>query len=246
MLPPPRLHQMLGRLRERPADLSSLRALVLGGAPASPALLAEAVDRLGPLVWQGYGQGEAGIIAMLTPEDMAAGVLASVGRPLPAVEVSIREGVVWVRSPHMMTGYWGDPAQTAEVLHDGWLNTRDLGHVDSGGYLHLTGRARDVIIVGAEVCYAGAIERVLAGHPSVAQAYVTGAPDPETGEAVHAFVVPAYADRFSAADRDALLAHARASLSAAAVPRTITVVRDIPTTPAGKPDKPALLTLLRR
>ncbi|MBO3752820.1 long-chain fatty acid--CoA ligase [Streptosporangiaceae bacterium NEAU-GS5] len=242
MMPPPRLHRLLGRLKDEPADLGSLRALVLGGAPASPTLLATAIDRLGPIIWQGYGQGEAGIIAMLTPIDMSAGILGAVGRPLPAVEVSIREGVIWVRSPHMMTGYWGDPMRTGEVLHDGWLNTRDVGHLDDAGYLHLTGRTRDIIIVGAEVCYAGAIERALSSHPSVAQAYVTGAPDPETGEAVHAFVVPTGSD----VDRDALWAHARDHLSAAAVPRTITVVHDIPTTSAGKPDKPALLTLLGR
>ena len=68
----------------------------------------------------------------------------------------------------MMTGYWDDPEQTREVLRDGWLHTRDLGHLEPDGMLHLTGRARDVIMVNAEVCYAGAIERVLATHPQVA------------------------------------------------------------------------------
>ena len=126
MMPPARLHQLLaGR-----ADLSSLRAIVLGGSPASPALLRAATEQLGPVVWQGYGQGEAGVIAMLAPEDIAAGHEASVGRPLPTVEVEIRDGEVWVRSPNMMVGYWNDPELTAEVLRDGWLRTRDLGHVD--------------------------------------------------------------------------------------------------------------------
>jgi fatty-acyl-CoA synthase len=164
LMPPARLHDLL----RSPADLSSLRAVLLGGAPASPQLLRSATDRLGPIVWQGYGQGESGVISILTPEDIAAGHVTSAGRPLPSVEVAIVDGEIRVRSPHRMVGYWDDPEQTSEAIRDGWVRTRDLGHLDADGMLHLTGRARDVILVNAEVCYAGAIERVLAADPQVA------------------------------------------------------------------------------
>ena len=234
MMPPARLQQLL---LGAPAGLGSLRAVVLGGSPAGPALLRAATERLGPVVWQGYGQGEAGVISMLTPQDILAGYEASVGRPLPAVRVAIRDGEICVRSPHMMAGYWDDPEQTAEVLRDGWLHTRDLGHLDAGGLLHLTGRARDVIMVNAEVCYAGAIERVLAAHDRVAQAYVVGAPDPMTGEAVHAFVVPTGGPE---PDRQSLLDLVRQRLSANSVPKSITMIRDVPLTASGKPDRNAL------
>lgn len=234
MMPPVRLHKLLAE----GADLSGLRAIVLGGSPASPGLLRDATARLGPVLWQGYGQGEAGVIAMLAPDDIAAGHEASVGRPLPAVRMEVREGEVWVRSPHMMTGYWNDPEQTAEVMRDGWLRTRDLGHLDEAGMLHLTGRTRDVIMVNAEVCYAGAVERVLATHPDVAQAYVVGAPDPVTGEAIHAFVVPAGGVE---PDLAALSALVREWLSANSVPKTVTVIREVPMSASGKPDKTALL-----
>jgi fatty-acyl-CoA synthase len=234
MMPPARLQQVLAAR----SDLRSLRAVMLGGSPAGPRLLLAAVERLGPVIWQGYGQGEAGVIAMLTPEDIAAGHAASVGRPLPAVEVAICDGEVCVRSPHLMAGYWNDPAQTREVLRDGWLHTRDLGYLNDDGMLYLTGRARDIIMVNAEVCYAGAIERVLTGHPDVAQAYVVGAPDPVTGEAIHAFVVPA---RDRAPDRDALITSVRAALSANSVPKTVTVIKEVPLNTSGKPDKRALL-----
>lgn len=234
MMPPARLHQVL----RAQADLSSLRALVLGGSPAGPQLLRAATERLGPIVWQGYGQAEAGVISMLTPEDIAAGHDTSVGRPLPAVQVAIRDGEVCVRSPHMMAGYWNDPEQTLDVFRDGWLHTRDLGHLDAGGLLHLTGRARDVIMVNAEVCYAGAIERVLAAHPQVAQAYVVGAPDPDTGEAIHAFVVPAGDE---APDHDVLTRLVRERLTANSVPKTVTAIREVPLSASGKPDKNALL-----
>ena len=234
MMPPAQLDQVM----RSSADLSSLRAVVLGGSPASPQLLRAATERLGPMVWQGYGQGEAGVISMLSPADIAAGHVASVGRPLPAVEVAIRDGEICVRSPHVMTGYWNQPEQTHEVLRDGWLHTRDLGYLDSDGLLHLTGRSRDVIMVNAEVCYAGAIERVLVGHPDVTQAYVVGAPDPDTGEAIHAFVVPALDQ---APDPKALIELVRTQLSANSVPTSITVIRDVPVTASGKPDKAALL-----
>ncbi|HEU4348962.1 MAG TPA: long-chain fatty acid--CoA ligase, partial [Actinoplanes sp.] len=96
---------------------------------------------------------------------------------------------------------------------------------------------RDVIMVNAEVCYAGAIERVLATHPQVAAAYVVGTPDPDTGEAIHAFVVPAGDEP---PDRGQLKALVRARLSANSVPSTVTAIRDVPINAGGKPDKHAL------
>jgi fatty-acyl-CoA synthase len=233
MMPPARL-DLLARSG---ADVRALRAVVIGGSPAGPQVLRTAAERLGPVVWQGYGQAEAGVIAMLTPDDIAGGHVTAVGRPLPAVEVDIRDGEIHVRSPHMMTGYWNDPEQTAQVLRDGWIATRDLGVLDGAGMLRLTGRSRDVVMVNAEVCYAGAIESVLAGHAGVAQAYVVGVPDGQTGEAVHAFVVPAGRDEPAPAELRALV---RAALSANSVPAEIHLIAAVPVNAAGKPDKAAL------
>jgi fatty-acyl-CoA synthase len=248
----PRLCQMLDLLRGEPADVSSLRALMVSGSPLSPDRLAEAVDRLGPVVYQGYGQTEVGNIAMLTPGDIAGGpegLLASTGRPHPRVEISVRDeagrelapghdGEIFVRCPYQMTGYWGDPDETRDVLRDGWIRTRDLGHADEKGFLYLVGRTRDVILVNAMVVYAGPIERVLASHPAVIDAYVTGAPDERTGEAVHAFVVPAGDLTFDGAELTALV---RAQLGEDSVPQTITAVPGVPVAASGKPDKRALL-----
>jgi fatty-acyl-CoA synthase len=252
----PRLCQMLDLLRKEPADVSSLRALMVSGSPLSPHRLAEAIDRLGPVVYQGYGQTEVGNIAMLTPGDIAGGpVLASTGRPHPRVEISVRDeagrelapghdGEIFVRCPYQMKGYWGDPAETRDVLRDGWIRTRDLGHVDDKGYLHLVGRTRDVMLVNAMVVYAGPIERVLASHPDVIDAYVTGAPDERTGEAVHAFVVPSGDRAIDGATSAELAALVRAQLGEDSVPQTITAVPGVPVAASGKPDKRALLRLL--
>jgi fatty-acyl-CoA synthase len=140
-----------------------------------------------------------------------------------------------------MKGYWGDPGETRDVLRDGWIRTRDLGHVDDKGYLYLVGRTRDVILVNAMVVYAGPIERVLASHPAVIEAYVTAAPDERTGEAVHAFVVPAGDRAFDGAVSGELAALVRARLGEDSVPRTITAVPGVPVAASGKPDKRALL-----
>ncbi|NUR87570.1 MAG: long-chain fatty acid--CoA ligase [Nonomuraea sp.] len=235
----PRLGMMLDHLAAGRADVSSLRALMISGSPLAPARLAEAAARLGPVTYQGYGQTEAGNVAMLTPDDVSRGLLDSVGRPHPGVELDVRGGEIHVRSPYLMSGYWGQEEETGLVLRDGWLATRDLGFVDAAGYLYLTGRSRDVAMVNAMVVYLGPVERVLAGHPGVLEAYVVGAPDGLTGEAVHAFVVPA-----GPVDEDALRGLVRAELGADSVPRTITVVPAVPMAESGKPDKRALLRLL--
>ncbi|MBX6383482.1 MAG: AMP-binding protein [Microbispora sp.] len=244
----PRLCRMLDLLRQEHVDVGSLRALTVSGSPLGPHRLLEALDRLGPVVHVGYGATEAGIISLLTPGE-GRGVPASVGRPHPSVEISVcdeegrpvaagRTGEIYVRSPFLMAGYWDLPEETRDVLRDGWLRTRDLGHLDDAGLLYLSGRTRDVIMVNAIVVYAGPIEKVLAGHPDVAEAYVTGAPDERTGEAVHAFVVPVPG---RVPDPDALAGLVRAELGADSVPRTITTVSSVPVAPSGKPDKRALL-----
>ncbi|TMQ96238.1 long-chain fatty acid--CoA ligase [Actinomadura soli] len=253
----PRLGQMLDVLRGDAVDVGSLRALMVSGSPLGPHRLAEAVERLGPVVYNGYGQTEAGSVSMLTPADIAAGRLASVGRPHPGVEISVRDGAgeeigrertgeIHVRSPYMMTRYWDDPEENRDTLQDGWVRTRDLGHLDADGYLHLDGRARDAVMVNAMVVYAGPIERVLAGHPDVAEAYVVGAPDEGTGEAVHAFVIPAAGRHPDASALKEMAALVQDELGEDGVPQTITVVPAVPADASGKPDKRALLKIVDR
>ncbi|MEU7226018.1 class I adenylate-forming enzyme family protein [Streptomyces chrestomyceticus] len=260
LLTVPRLHHILNTLRtepENPLDLTSLRALLVAGSPLAPHKLAEATERLGPVVHQGYGQTETGMLTLLTPDDLAQRpdtAYGSVGLPLDGVDIDVRDpadgrplpdgatGEIWVRTAGALAGYRRDEAETRAVLRDGWVRTRDLGRLDEHGFLRLTGRTRDVIIVNAVLHYAGAVEQALAAHPDVDQAYVVGTPDERTGEAAHAFVVPAAERR---PDLAALRAHVADALGAASVPATITVVREVPVAASGKPDKKALLERVR-
>ncbi|MEU4745153.1 long-chain fatty acid--CoA ligase, partial [Actinosynnema sp. NPDC023658] len=194
----PRLAKLVASQRRKPTDLSTLRAVMVSGSPLSPDRHREAAEVLGPVVFHGYGQTETGTIAMATPADPPG----SVGVPPEAVRVEVRDerglpvpagvdGELFVRTPTQAGSYWADPVRSAEVFVDGWVRTRDLGHLDDGGHLYLTGRTRDVVIVNANLHYAGPIERVITEHPDVVEAYVVAVPDDDTGEAVHAFVVPA-------------------------------------------------------
>ncbi|MBP2320959.1 acyl-CoA synthetase (AMP-forming)/AMP-acid ligase II [Kibdelosporangium banguiense] len=225
----PRLYAMLDSLRDNPLDMSSLQGMIVAGSPLTPHRLAEAQQRLGPVVYQGYGQSETNGLTILTPEE---GHQDSVGRLQGGVEIEIRDGEVWARNPWMMREYWENPAETAEVVVDGWVRTRDLGELRDG-YLYLTGRTRDVVIVNGYPVYAGPIERVLAQHPDVDQAYVLG---PE--EVLHAFVIPLAGREPSIDELSSLV---RDELGPDSVPTTITFVDEVPVAPSGKPDKKALL-----
>ena len=149
----PRLSQMLDVLRRQQVDVGSLRALMVSGSPISPRRLAAAVERLGPVVYQGYGQTEAGNIAMLTPTDIAAGpdrVLGSVGRPHPQVEVSVRDEAEWevdrgrhrrdlraraVPDDALLGAGRGDPGHAP-----GRLVAHSRSRLPGRGFLYLVGR----------------------------------------------------------------------------------------------------------
>ncbi|MEV6628344.1 AMP-binding protein [Amycolatopsis sp. NPDC051106] len=240
----PRLHQVLDVLRTEDVDLSGLRTLVVAGSPVPPHKLAEAAELIGPAMHHAYGQTETGMLTICGAGEGAG----SVGKACDTVEIEVRdaagkplpagsEGEVWVRTPSALAGYWRDEATTADVLRDGWVRTQDLGSLDAAGYLHLSGRARDVVIVNAVIHYTGPIERAIAAHPDVDQAYVVPVPDEQTGEAAHAFVVPVPGRE---PNLDAVRKAVAAELGEAAVPARFSFVGAVPIAPSGKPDKAAL------
>ncbi|ATY10593.1 AMP-dependent synthetase [Amycolatopsis sp. AA4] len=252
----PRLYRMLDVLRREAVDLSSLRALTVAGSPVEPGLLAEGFERIGSALRQGYGQTETGKLTVLYREDVDwyPEAIASVGLPCDGVSVEVRDavghvvpagvsGAVFVRAARVFAGYWGDPASSRSVLVDGWVRTQDIGRLDERGFLYLTGRARDVVIVNAVIHYTGPIERVLASHREVDQAYVVAVPDERTGEAAHAFVVAAPG---CVPDPVRLREAVAAELGEGAVPASVTVVGEVPVAASGKPDKGALRGMVSR
>jgi O-succinylbenzoic acid--CoA ligase len=154
------------------------------------------------------------------------------GIPLDDVDVRIAaDGVVELRGPMLMSGYRLDPERTAEALVDGWLHTADVGDWD-GQRLVVHGRRDDVIVTGGENVAAGDVTRALAAHPDVADALTIGVPDAEWGSRIVALIVA----RSDPPAVDALRDWVRARLGAAAAPREVVLVPELPLLATGKPD----------
>nr|WP_121014399.1 AMP-binding protein [Streptomyces sp. 3211.6] len=248
---PPLLYQLMDHPEVDRTDTSSLRMLTYGGCASSPARLAAAVRRFGPVLNQFYGQNEAGGISMLSPQDhdpRRPELLRTAGKIMEGVEVAVRDpegrhlpagehGEICVRSPHVMKGYWKQPGLTAEVLRDGWLHTGDIGFVDGDGYVTIVDRLKDMIVVVGGHVYTVELEDVLNSHPQVLQSAVLGVPDAHRMERVHAVVV-----RTPGGDvgEEELRAVVRERKGAMYEPASIVFVDELPLTDAGKPDKKLL------
>lgn len=249
---PTMLYALLDDLRTDQADLSSLQALVYGAAPASPARIRQALDCFGPVLVQTFGQSEAPNTILLLDQHDHAGAdarrLASAGRPFPGLDVLLLDahnqavaageiGEICLRGPLVMSGYWGQDAQSAQALAGGWLHTGDMGMQDAQGYFYIVDRKKDMVISGGFNVYAREVEDVLCSHPDVRQAAVIGVPDDKWGEAVLAVVVP---HNGTAPDPAQLQRLVRESKGPISTPKQVVYVSELPVTGLGKVDKKAL------
>lgn len=250
MVVPTMLNRILDVVEQDGRGLPSLRSLAYGGGPMPRPVVERALALLADVdLVNAYGLTEtASTVAVLGPDEHRAAFasddptirarLGSVGKPLPSVEVSVRDplgtalpvgeiGEIWVRGEQVAGEYDG----TGSMLDDGWFNTRDSGHVDAEGYLYVHGRLDDVIVRGGENLSPGEIEAVLLKHPAVAEAAVVGLPDVEWGERVVAAVVTASGTEVS---EDELQDHVRRHLRSARTPQRISFVDELPFSETGK------------
>jgi O-succinylbenzoic acid--CoA ligase len=211
-----------------------LRALLLGGAGASPELLARAEDRGVPVLTT-YGLTEACSQVTTQPYGTRNRGELGAGRPVRGAEVRIVDGEIQVRGPMLAGGYVDTPSP---FTGDGFLRTGDLGAIDAGGNLHVLGRRDDRIVTGGENVDPVEVERALARCPGVRAACVVGVADREWGERVAALVV---AD--GAAERD-VIAWAHEHLAPRARPRVVRLVAELPLTASGKLDRAAARRVL--
>ena len=247
---PTQIVMLLDHPQRSQRDLSSLRSILLGGAPSSPALIRRVQETLGVSVSVRYSSTEVGIATASLPDDSPEILTTTVGKPTPGVELRIVDddnralaagevGEVVVRSPATMRGYWRDAEATAAAIDaEGWVHTGDMGYLDPQGYLHLRGRQSEMFIRGGFNVYPAEIEDLLAKHPKVARAAVVGVPDEVFGEVGWAFVVPR--DPSSPPALEELRAHVGESLASFKRPDGLTIVAELPVTPMFKVDKRAL------
>jgi long-chain acyl-CoA synthetase len=222
-------------------DFSSLQYIASGGEPLPQSVADGFRDRFNKTINEGYGLSEtAPVTNWCRPQDHRP---CSVGMPLPDVEEKVvdtegrclgpgEEGEVCIRGPNVMPGYYHLPDQTAAVFDDeGYFKTGDMGRIDADGHLYITGRIKEMLIIGGENVFPREIEEVLNAHPSVHDSAVIGMTDPSRGEVPLAFVELAEDADF---DETALRAHCRELLAQYKVPREIRLLEKLPRNPTGK------------
>lgn len=231
-------------------DLSSLRVVGYGTAPASEAVLTKAIGVWGNVMYQVYGQSEALPLTVLGPrhhrvdgtsEERAW--LRSAGRPTPNATVRILDdderelpvgevGEIVGYTPGQMAGIWDDPELTSERLtSDGGVRTRDMGWISSDGFLYLADRKEDTIISGGYNIWPNELENALANHPAVAEAAVVGQPHPKWGETpVAAVVVRSDAD----ITEEELITWTREHVGSVKKVTGVHFVDELPKSPIGK------------
>jgi long-chain acyl-CoA synthetase len=228
-------------------DFSALKIVVGGGAAVQRAVAERWRQVTGQYITEAYGLTEAspGVCANVPGSSWNG----TIGLPFPSTEVSIRDdgftelpawtgegdvgahtGELCVRGPQVMSGYWNNPGETSNVLRDGWLKTGDIGHLDAQGYVTITDRKKDMILVSGFNVYPNEIESVLAMHPGVLECGVVGVPDAKSGEAVKAVIVR----KDPNLTPDDVIAHCKAHLTGYKLPRHVEFRDALPKTPIGK------------
>ncbi|MBM3267457.1 MAG: long-chain fatty acid--CoA ligase [Candidatus Sericytochromatia bacterium] len=236
----PTMFQLIADLPEfHTTDLSSLRFFITGGAPC-PVSLIETYSRRGVTFKQGYGLTEAGPNCFTLDARDAVRKAGSVGFPNMHVDVRVvaddgrdanpgEVGELLIRGPHLFGGYWRNPDATAQATRGGWLHTGDLVRRDEEGYTYIVDRKKDMYISGGENVYPAELERILHGHPHIADVAIIGVPDAKWGEVGLAVVVPA--GQLSEQD---VLDHLDGKVARYKLPKAVTFATELPRNAGGK------------
>ncbi len=242
------LLQAKGATREH---FSSIEYLVSGGEPLPRHIFEGFQERFGVTLNEGYGLTETSPVAnWCRPRDHKR---SSVGPPLPGVEEKIvsldgsrlgvnQEGEVRIKGPNLMKGYYKLEAEGAAAIdEEGYFRTGDIGRIDADGHLFITGRLKEMIVVGGENVFPRSIEEILDRHPAVGSSAVIGAPDASRGEVPIAFVEILSGATFNEAE---LRDHCRRHLAPYQVPRRVVRLETLPRSPTGKIRRRDLRVLL--
>jgi len=228
-------------------DFSGIKVVIGGGAAVQKPVAERWQQVTGKYLTEAYGLTETspGVCVNLlgTPWN------GTIGLPLPSTEVSIRNddfielpiwtgsgdiekstGEICVRGPQVMKGYWQNLAETAKVMQDGWLKTGDVGHIDSKGYVTITDRKKDMILVSGFNVYPNEIESVVAMHPGVLECAAVGVPDDKSGEAVKVVIVK----KDPNLTKESVIEHCKRELTGYKIPKYVEFRDSLPKTPIGK------------
>jgi acyl-CoA synthetase (AMP-forming)/AMP-acid ligase II len=237
-------------------DFSSVKAIIAGTGPSTPALIMEARERLHAPYSVRYSSTESGgtgtATALDAPDEEA---LYTIGRPRAGVEVKVADdegrelpvgdiGELWLRSGAVMSEYWRNPEETARTLVNGWLRTGDLAWKDEMGCFRLAGRKKEMFIRGGYNVYPMEVEKVLGDHPKVAEIALVPRPDPVMGEVGVAVVVPRRVD--DPPTLDDLREFGERGLARYKLPERLRLIDEMPLNASHKLDRRALRAIEER
>ena len=228
-------------------DFSALKVVVGGGAAVQKPVAEKWQQVTGRYLTEAYGLTETSPAASINP--LGTPWNGTIGLPISSTEFSIRDdnfnelpvwngtgdvekstGEICVRGPQVMKGYWQLPAETAKVLQEGWLKTGDVGHINAKGYVTITDRKKDMILVSGFNVYPNEIESVLAMHPGVLECAAVGVPDDKSGEAVKVVIVK----KDPNLTRESVIEHCKRELTGYKIPKHVEFRDSLPKTPIGK------------
>jgi len=186
-------------------DLTSIAGCGSGAAPLPVEVIRQFEEKTGAVIFEGYGLTETSPVLTINPTNVAQRKIGSAGLPVPSTDIRIldletdtqemprgQDGEIAASGPQIMKGYWQKPEENAKVFTEiggvRYFLTGDIGHIDEDGFLVITDRKKDLILVGGFNVYPRDVEEILYTHPKVAQAAVVGVPDPQSGERVKAFI----------------------------------------------------------
>ncbi len=236
-------HSQLGQY-----DLTSLIGCFSGGAPLPPEVCKQFEEKTGSVIFEGYGLSETAPVASANPTNREDRKIGSIGFPVPSTDIKIvdlesgiqelaqgEDGEIAICGPQVMQGYWNKPDENEAVFReiDGnrFFLTGDIGHFDEEGYILITDRKKDMIIVGGFNVYPRDVEDVLFTHPKVALAAVVGVPDAKSGEIVKAFIQLKPGETVT---EEELMAFCKENMAGYKRPKVIEFREEIPVSNVGK------------
>ena len=238
----------LQEFRKGGYSLDTLRTGIMAGAPCPIETVKGVLEEMKCNILIGYGQTEASpVVTMTSLSDSAETMATTIGKPLPGIDVHIldkdtrellpagQQGEIVCKGYCVMSyGYFKQPEETKKSVVDGWLYTGDLGKVDDFGYYSITGRAKDMIIVGGFNVFPRIIEEHIITHPKVEEVSVVGVKDQDLGEVVAAVVIPSEGNGLNPQE---IVDHCYGVISSSSVPRYVAILDALPISGRGKVKK---------
>ncbi len=231
------------------SKIGAIKGMVSGSAPLPVEAMRTFEERSGAVIIEGYGMSETTNVLTCNPTRTVRKP-GGVGLPFPDNEIRIVDldtgtkdlpfgepGEIIAKGPTIMSGYWNNPEETANVMRDGWLHTGDIGYMDEDGHVFIVDRVKDLVLASGFNVYPREIDELMYTHPKVLQACAYGVPDPKRGETIKLALVLKPGESMTVAEARAFC---KANLSGYKVPTDVVFLDELPLTAIGKANRKML------